>query len=340
MKLINNQIKVNSNKPNNNMDNSKKITGKRLPTEFALNMNMNKAVLLQQEDLPELKNYNYFDKYNPCHIYFICKRPRISIDPNEFKVNETSIELNFKVQRQNEFIPFKCYCENPTETTNIRILSEYPYSKFQILADEELYTGGSVAHFLQQNDYRDYLDLEILYIGQSYGVEGARTAPDRLKSHSTLQSIYAESLTKNPDSEIWLILASFELILITVGYGKTIWSEEEIESDDTHRKNVINKFHTNNLNEQQQINFAEAALIRYFEPRYNFEYKASFPSPAHKTYSECYELDINAVNVELNTFEMLNCCFYSEKINRQPTHFAMFNLNSLEERKSMFDLFT
>ena len=184
----------------------------------------------------------------------------------------------------------------------------------------------------------DFLDLKVLYIGQSYGVEGARTAPDRLKSHSTLQGIYAEAITNNPDSEIWLALASFNQINITMIDGRTKFSKEELAADDERRPKIIDKLNWEGINEQQKINFTEAALIKYFQPKYNVVYKNSFPNPAHKTYLECYELDINSVAIEMQTAEMINCCMYSDIIEKAPCHLHHFLLNSEEDRKSMFDL--
>jgi hypothetical protein len=92
------------------------------------------------------------------------------------------------------------------------------------------------------------------------------------------------------------------------------------------------------INEQQKINFTEAALIRYFEPPYNKVYKDSFPNPAHVTYTECYDLDVNAVCIELQTFEKANFCLYSEKARAAPWHMQNFPLHSPQDRKSMFEI--
>jgi hypothetical protein len=79
-------------------------------------------------------------------------------------------------------------------------------------------------------------------------------------------------------------------------------------------------------------------LIRFFEPEYNKLYKDTFPNPAHKTYSECYELDINSVAVELDS-ENIRCQLWSPKILPAWTHFIVYPLHSKEERKSMFNFF-
>jgi hypothetical protein len=93
---------------------------------------------------------------------------------------------------------------------------------------------------------------------------------------------------------------------------------------------------TSSMSEQQRLNWTEAALIKYFAPPYNKEYKKTFPSPAHKTYSDCYDLDLNTVGFVLDTSEVLGVKLYSEA-PRSWRHIGQFVLHSIEERRSMFD---
>jgi hypothetical protein len=58
------------------------------------------------------------------------------------------------------------------------------------------------------------------------------------------------------------------------------------------------------VSEEQEINLIEAILIKYFQPRFNQVFKRKFPSPAHKTYSQCYDLDFNTVSVEIDTGDL------------------------------------
>jgi hypothetical protein len=315
---------------------------KRKPTEFAINMNLEKLMILQQPELKAVNDQNYFDESNPCHIYFIGKRPRISIDPDDFTINNETLDFHFNIQYGNSFQKRALRLRNDMGTSNVRMVSQYPFTTFTLYEKDtnaQLFFGKS-ALVLQQfasND-RDCIDLEILYIGQSYGVDGARTAPDRLQSHSTLQAIYAEATSNNPDSEIWLALASFEQINLMMMDGRTGFTEEELAFDKADFKRVFSTLNYGGINEQQKINFTEAALIKYFQPRYNKIYKDSFPNPAHETYRDCYDLDINSVCIELQTMEMANCKFYSDVVERAPWHMHDFLLHSAVERKSMFEI--
>lgn len=315
---------------------------KKHPSEFAINMYLDKMMVLQQSELKLVSEYNYFDEDSPCHIYFVCRRPRVIIDPEKFKATKETISILFKIQQKDTYIDFPLDFENPFKDPSITIASDYPYSTFQFKRDDEILLNAKTAVFLQTFERyytkADFLDLEILYIGQSYGVDGARTAPDRLKSHSTLQGIYSTAIEKNPDSEIWLMLASFQQLNIMVMDGSTKFSDEEIELDKERFIGLHNKLNYEGINEQQKINFTEAALIRYFEPQYNIEYKNSFPNPAHKTYAECYELDINSIAIELETEEKANFKLFSQKIKPNWLHIKTFLLHSKEDRKDMFEI--
>jgi hypothetical protein len=84
---------------------------------------------------------------------------------------------------------------------------------------------------------------------------------------------------------------------------------------------------------EQQVTLAEAALIRYFEPKYNKEYKDTFPTKRHSSYDECYKLDLNAISIEIDGFYYL----YSDKVASSIRHSETFNLNTDEERRTLFD---
>ena len=157
---------------------------------------------------------------------------------------------------------------------------------------------------------------------------------NRLLCHSTLQSIYADSICSHPDKEIWIILWHFEPLTICSFDGRHKVYEATFEQDKEHMYTVLNKL----ITEQQMINFTEAALIKYFKPFYNDKFKYNFPNQAHKTYAECYDIDLNAVIVELQTDEVF-CKLWSEGVESNWLHIAKFLLHSTEERRSMFDFY-
>lgn len=92
------------------------------------------------------------------------------------------------------------------------------------------------------------------------------------------------------------------------------------------------------MSDQQFVSFTEAALIKYFQPEYNKTFKNIFPSPAHLTYKDCYELDLNMIAIEIQT-ENVMCRLWSQHVEPKWTHLHKFILHSVNDRKSMFDFF-
>lgn len=311
------------------------MVSRKYRTEFGLHMFGTLKVLLQQDQLDRLKNGG-FDTAHSCHIYMVTRRPRIMLEPASMKFEEKTVSGIFNVQRGNSLEAHAFSAPNDLGTSKLRIECPYPHTEFSIYDDHnnKLLFGKTAFLISSIGDFWKLLSLEVLYVGQSYGIEGARTAPERLKNHSTLQGIYAEVIRRSPDQEIWLLLWSFEQLLSISFDGRQDTYGITLDEDDDHIQHVLRT----GITEQQQINFTEAALIRYFEPEYNKLYKDSFPNPAHKTYSECYGLDINAVTVELQTQDSMPQ-LWSSKVAPTSIHIAKFLLHSPKERKSMFGFF-
>ncbi|QMW04521.1 hypothetical protein [Spirosoma foliorum] len=281
-------------------------------TEGFIVMYLSKYQILQQQELEYFaENQDIFNDQSKCHIYFILKRPRTTINGSYFKFNDDYFELEVEIQIKNRFINRLLKIDNPYKSKNAKLITDYPYNYFEIQTEEHNFafkTGALLDYIQQINPIKDdLLDYEILYIGQSYGEAGNRTAIDRLISHSTLQKIYNEAIIKHPDSEIWLMLSSFAQTNISSTNGQ-ITARTENESLD--RERFIN-FMDTKFSEQQKINFTEAALIRAFQPKFNIEYKNTFPNPAHSSYNECYKLDLNGIAIEIDLSSM-NRWLYSD----------------------------
>jgi hypothetical protein len=277
----------------------------------------------------------------PFHIYMIARRPRISLDLDSIVVKESTISGNFRIHMKDKYtlLPFNV----PNQLgAHIRFEGEYPFTEFKIfdrnnVVRTEFKAAVLLTKFVSEGlvDYPEGLDLEIVYIGQSFGNEGSRTAPLRLQSHSTLQEIYMDCMRKTPDKDIWLILWSFEGQLIS-GFGGAIDSfGTSPEQDEVHVAEVF----STEVTEQQRVNFTEAALIRYFAPEYNDKFKYNFPNPAHTSYSECYDLDLNMVAVTLDANDTIATRLYSSSVPSSYLHTIQYGLHSRDERKGMFEFF-
>ncbi len=300
-------------------------------SEFGLNMLNGARLVLQQEHLHKINEINI----KP-HIYIIARRPRITILPSEFKFGDEIIKGVFRKQVREDYEDIEVSTNNHLGTSEVEIISDYPFTEYRIVSSDgdSLLANGKSALLLAACgvEYWHHLDLEVLYIGQSYGLNGSRTAAERLQKHETLQGIYAEAMRNSPDQDIWLFVSEFEEMFLATFDGRDRGSLSSSD-DDSHISRVVN----NTMSQQQKINFTEAALIRYFNPEYNKTYRDTFPNPAHRTYSECYDIDLNMICVEIQTRE-LGFRFWSKAVDSAWVHFCAFPLHSKEDRRYMFEI--
>lgn len=280
----------------------------------------------------------YAEVSENCHIYLICRRPSFFYDPSSFRYANGEVigDLVYKTNGIPKKIPFKN--EFPLLDGAIDVeLSPYPHREIQT-KDKD----GEIVRYLHATTLSVELgahvgeqslsDLEVLYVGQAYA-DGRRSALDRLKSHSTLQKILADTQYNMPDDEIFVLTfeyAPYQVLAMFDGLAK---NPIKGEVDEKRFISVLD----NPLTQHQQICLAEAGLIRYFQPKYNEIYKESFPASNQKILSECYELDFSALAVEINTDE-LNFSLYSKSALPKQHHIAQFDLINPNERLSFFSL--
>jgi hypothetical protein len=307
------------------------MTTRKYRTEFCLNAYSSWGALISQGDFDHLKIPE--DK-NP-QIYFIAKRPRITCKQDSLVVSgnrlegtaiihqiETEQEISFTAKIGEESNSFKCICE-------------YPFTLFQLSKNNNPYfkIGISTLLTFQQNFPKEYLDLEILYIGQSFSGSDGYGIRQRLENHSTLQRIYAKVINDFPNYEVLLGVFHFEIDMITSIDGTVKETDTTDEEDNAHISEVL----SSPVSEQQSVNFVEAGLIKYFEPEFNKTFKNSFPDSSHSSYASCYDLDFNQLNITL-ACDTINTFVYSAKVPRNFMHLAEFQLHSSEDRKAMFDV--
>jgi hypothetical protein len=307
-------------------------------SEFAVNMQANQVLVLLPTYLEQLSD-EYFKPPYQCHIYGIARRPRVMFDPESLVITPQAIRGTVVAQRRGKPEKYDFEVQNHPTDPVVKCECEYPYSDFRFFdAKGEVVMEGPVIQYLTMAGvggvYPELVDLEMLYIGQAYGKEGSRTAPQRLSSHETLQKILAEAIQRSPDMQIWVALFSFAEMLIASFDGRAGVYDKSEEEDVAHMWNVLGT----RITEAQRINYGEAALIRYFQPPYSTEFKNTFPSASHSSYAECYKLDLNSVTVEIDCHRV-GAKFWSPAVPPQWVHLISYPLHSEEERRSMFDFF-
>lgn len=268
-----------------------------------------------------------------CHLYLVCRRPAVSYvhDSLTYKDGILSVTLKYKVEGVSTKIQFKNKFEMLDGAVDIRV-TEYPHREIKTYNSNglELRRLPASSLIIGLDNSHPLKKLEVLYVGQAFG-NGSRSAIDRLKNHSTLQKILADTAHNYPDSEISVLMFVFEpynLISSFDGLSKGVIDGKR------DAKRFIS-IHENLLSLKQQIGLAEAGLIRYFQPEYNNIYKLSFPSPKLKLLKQCYELDFSALFVELNTDEYKFETYSAERVSSMH-HICKIDLIDEDSRASFF----
>lgn len=327
------------------MDNPFKNKNYKYGTESFLSMYLNQYQFVLGADLESYsKSDGLFNNDNPCNIYFVLRRPKVTINPESFTSNKVKANFDFIIHEKEHYGVINLAIELKNASSKLELKTEYPYNLFAITDNSKTLLVARPSSMIdrvemENNVETDLLDYEILYIGQAYGRDGERTALERLAAHETVQNIYTHSLTNNPDCDIWILLTNFSQLNLLFNLDSDLIDfNEENEKKDFKKGNEFIDNNGLNFTEKQKINFTEAALIKYFEPTYNKEFKDTFPNKNHKSYSECYTLDVRALTIELETSEMVRN-IYTEKSGRKKYHKQMFEFNDDNDRISLLGMY-
>lgn len=311
--------------------------------EAGLTFHLEKFVMCQRDEFAKYESSPYhFQFLADCNLYFICQRPRITLLPNSLQATEKSIQLTFQFWEGDNKHDFPIVFDNKTGSINLKTVSKYPHSFFKILDENEneVYSAKTtyVADDKRKNIFPnpDFLDFEILYIGKALD-NSSKPTFNRLVKHETLSEICSEIL---PDKEIFLFLYPLFDVSGDIEIRGTIETQKEYEEEDEKR---LKKFLTTGLNfsYEQQIAVAEAALIKYFQPKYNDHHKKTFPTKRNPSYNELYKMDFNSVTIEVDTTKIETMPhFFTEEVKSSQIHSQSFFLPTESDRRKLFDDFT
>lgn len=306
-------------------------------TELQLILASKGTMLLHPSQISELHKLDddERDLAECCHIYLIVRRPRLGF------VEGSLSTLNERTK--GEFFYFKSgiRAEVEFEFTNTHdvefSISGYPH-RYLIArrkdGDERIFAAHLVSFMCEGISEPQLRDLEVVYVGMSYG-EGDRAAADRLRSHSTLQQVLADMNADAPDDEALIIMVEYDdpfLMIAIDGANKTLPEDgdRDVVADIRQVRQHIDK--------KIETSLAEAALIRYFRPKYNEKYKLNFPDIRHSILSRLYEVDIVSLAVEINT-EDLRARLLSSSRSAGYHHIASYDLHDPEIRQSFYSIF-
>ncbi len=308
-------------------------------TEAGLNFLLDRCIMCQQDEFKAFeKSPEHFQFLKDCNLYFICQRNRVGLQPNSIRADKDTIFLSFEFWNGDNKYDFPICFNNSYDSTKFTTISKSPHSYFTILDEfeNEIYSAKAsyVADDKRVNIFPNptFLDFEILYIGKAMDKSDKPTL-NRLIKHKTLQKIYSET---TPDKEIFLFL--FPLFVGgDIEIRGSIKTQKEYEEDDNKRlENFLNKGF--NVPNEQEVLIAEAALIKYFQPKYNSQHVKTFPTKKNPSYDHLYKMDFNAVKITLDTTNNpIDIYFYSETVKTSQLHSHSFFLPTDTDRRKLFD---
>ncbi|MGI9054834.1 MAG: hypothetical protein ACR2F2_03420 [Pyrinomonadaceae bacterium] len=252
--------------------------------------------IFRVSDIEELENIPDELKYRlaVCHIYLICKRPRLTLIPKSIKVTDDRIffiveyRLFGVVHIKEVSLSKKHFFDEEVRFE----VSTYPHREILTYDDSENHISTTlIANYVHLFDGipDEVKNLEVLYVGK--GLKDS--AKDRLEKHSTLQKILADINSNEPDYEVFALVYSFERP------KKNLMAFTDTKPENAREKfeEFIRKAKSYNPTVNEQIAIIEATLISYFvTTKYNSHY-VDFPNKEVKILDEIYEVDFAAVTV-------------------------------------------
>lgn len=306
-------------------------------TEVVLNVFSAEPSLVSPANLGDLVYENDLarEQIRNSNIYLILKRPRITIVPDSLAIKNREVvgELSVHLENNTPTFPFRLRGRLPDEVASVSACKA-PYTKLTLLSS----IGNAlmvypVAYILKYCDVQlNGLDnQEVVYVGQAFGSDGERCAVERLSSHSTLQKIQADIMANEPHMDLLLALYSFGFHRFVMSMDGTSSTQINGDADTQHYRQALQS----DFKRSMRISLAEAALIRYFEPKYNKVYKTGFPHRRLKILDKLYDFDFAGLVVEASV-EDHGMRLYSHKQNPGSHHIAKFDLHDPATRKSFF----
>jgi len=326
--------------------------------EGALELQSSPPLILPVATLYKI-NDKMLDALSRFQIYFILRRPRMSIDQHSLSYDFHSgmLSARVSVQVKDEFKKFDVRGIIPSYNqlfplgwTPKRIWSDDGFPSTVIYIEPNFgfdndidYIELPLSDFLMLNriSHPGYTDFMVDYIGHSLGADGFKGAVNRLvgksgkrASHEHLQKILVEINSQHPDQEIFIALFSYEYYRKLAAGGQSPF--EPINNFDDAPKRLWTIMDAQ-IDRAHRIKIAEAALIRYFRPKFNETYKDTFPAPDHIVLSSVRQIDMTGLAISVDTSEN-GARFYTDSVEPKSIHSKLFRIQIETDRVSFFDL--
>lgn len=300
---------------------NEKEINKKFGVEHALDMYASSYLTLPAEAIYDKeKLQQYKSVIDNCHIYIIGLLPKILfVDAEQTGEN---LKLHFTVCNQPKELLLESIPKN---------LTYYIEDGYHYLKDENnnrfWWDDVQIMRLIHQRVCS--INFDVKYIGQAYGRDGSRNALDRLLKHETLQKISLKGIPEGYKLSLLLLEVEPSTSVVTV-----FTPNAQSKGNDSVRIQAgLDKLY--GTSESERVSLYEAALIQYFSPEYNKEFKNSFPSTNLKILHDCYEKDFSAVFAQIFIDELpFKLC--SDIIEPSLYHISKHDLHQDADRKVFF----
>jgi hypothetical protein len=288
--------------------------------EHALVLYASSFVVMPAAAIYEKERLKEFEEISKrCHIYLVGLTPRVFLEDVE-QANQMAL-LKFRVGDDSVVVKSKL------PDGSILVKEDQLFRVLGKNGEEYEMADADMAQAIKQEHS---VHFDVLYIGQAYGKAGERAALDRLAKHETLQKISLQ-VGAPPDKQLTVLLleviSANRMVTMFNPFAKDLSNgKERIEAG-------IDKLY--GTTEKERVALYEASLIRYFQPRYNKDFKDSFPSTDLKVLKDCYDKDFSSLVAEIN-FDDLPWDLKSEQVPAAQYHIAKHSLHTAEERSMFF----
>ena len=254
-----------------------------------------------------------------CHIYLIGYTPKIELIDAQQKGR--TLELKFTALGKEHIISYDLPPKLSLKADGELHYLEDEHGQRHWLNEQEM--------FARLNSESKAINFEVKYVGQAFGQDGSRNAIDRLLKHETLQKI---ALKGAPEGYM------LSLLLLAIQPGNKLitvinpFAKNDSDGNARIQSGLEKLFKTS---EEERVSLYEAALIRYFYPEFNKEFRDSFPSTNLKILQDCYNKDFCSLVAEI-CFDDLPFRLWSQTIEPAFYHIAKHDLHKDEDRRMFF----
>ncbi|MCE9732350.1 hypothetical protein [Pectobacterium sp. IFB5596] len=277
--------------------------------------------LYRIRDLRNLRDHlpdDLIERLDLCHLYMICKRPRLSLIPNSITWNADSISLKVSCAFNGVTHEGGVQLIRPPALRDAKAFSVSRFPHRELLAIDR---DGKVTHEMLFANLAHLIkslpsfaqQLEVLYVGKGL----AKNTQDRLANHETLQKILAEINSDDPDSEVFALVYRFD-------YRRSVGG---IVADNFDVKEFLCQncgLYKPTLDDQ--VSLIEAATISYFHTaKYNSHY-INFPMTDIDAARRAREFGAAYIVVQIDTENIGGVPIYSQRIGPQATHYVVHRI--------------